>query len=160
MKADRDANKWIEIIILELIGIIMSKATKWFAKCWIILCTWSSSLTESLSEMFGYREGIKKYPSSSCTAAGSYEAYEPWIRIQFYSDFNIFYHTTGSDYPTNWNVEFRFGATTYLKFQDAFMDGMHELPMVWVGQVRLLRWLWQHELRQLLLPVCLPLVWI
>ena len=30
-------------------------------------------------------------------------------------------------------MDFSFGATTYLKFQDAFIDGMHELPMVWVG---------------------------
>ena len=41
--SDREVNKRIEIIILELMGIILSEARKWFTKV-IFICTWSSKL--------------------------------------------------------------------------------------------------------------------
>ena len=52
---------------------------------------------------------------TSCTAAGPCDDDEFGIRIQFHADFNTFYDSSDSDYPTNCNVNYGYGATACLK---------------------------------------------
>ena len=117
--------------------------------------------------MYGYGGANQDMSCTSCTVAGPCDDDEPGIHFQFHADFNTIYDSSGSDYPTNCNVNYGYGATACFKIQDTFIDGMHDFFMI-LGRMLesngtdALGWSvrWLHKLIRLLLAVCIPLIWI
>ena len=110
--------------------MIMSKATKWFTQ---VLDHFHLHLIFQAKLNLCPRCIVMGEQIKICHAqVVLLQAPVTMISLEFTSnfDFNTFYDSSGSDYPTNCNVNYGYGATACLKIQDTFIDGMHDFIMI------------------------------